>query len=689
MTKLTIAAVRPRELVHRGVVEASAILVDEALAGPLAARRRVVAAWAPGATVHRLGATLLVRFPAPRRVDCARAPGLPLVRVSDAPGAPLAAAPLAPDELAAAAPPRDAVVLVRGGALTTVVLAEGGREDPATYLDLEDFAVVRPEPLGRAPAAPRLVAAPMTTATRKLLGVAAAPPEQAAAIAALRARRGGAVLGGPRFAAGGPGLSFLAGLLAALVTLLSRLLPSAGAPGAVAAAGDPSRALAALPQTPSGPSLADRLAARLRSWLATALVRARLAQLLGRRQAEYFDRLLEMFDRGDLGEALRHAIPLGGQGDAPAGPAFGVPAPRRELAISLAQRRAPGSTIFSEGGFYEHLRRKYRAAFERLEREGRIDEAAFILAELLHEDAEAVAFLERHDRLRLAAELAESRNLAPGLVVRQWFVARDVARALRVARRHDAFADALIRLEKHGRAPELRLLWAETLADAGDFATAVDVVWPIEDARRVGAAWIDAAIAQGGAAAARMLARKLELVPASFADVRERALALLDDPGATHERRAFADALLRASPTPEGRTLARPVLRALVRDGARSGDVTIRRLVEKLAAFAGDGSLGADLPGWPTVERTTLARLTTPRLLDLAASDTGATPVLDAAFLPGGRTVIALGEAGVRELDPRRKGSPSGRPERSLVPDFSRFCPRGRRPAGPFRRGSS
>jgi len=73
------------------------------------------------------------------------------------------------------------------------------------------------------------------------------------------------------------------------------------------------------------------------------------------------------------------------------------------------------------------------------------------------------------------------------------------------------------------------------------------------------------------------------------------------------------------------------------------------------------------------------------------------TAVVVANELPEGRATLWLRLLGrgkvqaqaVRELDPRRKGSPSGRPERSLVPDFSRICPRGRPPAGPFRRGSS
>src|SRR5262249_41669747 len=107
---------RVRRHVHRGVVEAAALLLADTFAGPLATRGRAVAAWSPGSTVYRLGDVILVRFPSPRWIDCARAPGLPLVRA----GAALSSAPLEPDELNALAPPAGAVVLVRGGAPSCV-----------------------------------------------------------------------------------------------------------------------------------------------------------------------------------------------------------------------------------------------------------------------------------------------------------------------------------------------------------------------------------------------------------------------------------------------------------------------------------------------------------------------------------------------------------------------------------------
>ncbi|MEO5726117.1 MAG: hypothetical protein ABI134_12470, partial [Byssovorax sp.] len=457
----------------------------------------------------------------------------------------------------------------------------------------------------------------------------------------------------------GAALSIVLGFFAALASLLAPFAGSGsssspaprGLPGGPAS----SRELAAVPQAPRGPSLVDRARARLTHWLARALVQARLARMIGRRQSEYLDETMDMFERGDLAQALRRAIPLArDKGSGPESlvvPSLTVPTPRSALTIGLSQS-ALTSSMFAEGDFFAKLRATYRKAFEQLEREGRIDEAAFVLAELLHVDEEAVAFLERHGRLRLAAEVAEARDLPPGLIVRQWFLAGDVARAVRLARRLGAFADALARLEKHRSQPQLRLLWADTLADSGDYAAAVDVVWPLPESRRLGAAWIDAAIEQGGVAGARMLARKLELLPEAFPEVLERALEMLadGDASALSERVAFAQALLTTPATPASRTLARPTIRALVRDGARTAEPMVTGLVRSLVERAGDASLRADLPAWPVVAKTPLRALVPAREITIAATDTGPSLVHDFVELPNGRAVIALGEAGVRVL---------------------------------------
>src|SRR5262249_5527574 len=150
-------------------------------------------------------------------------------------------------------------------------------------------------------------------------------------------------------------------------------------------------------------------------------------------------------------EGLRHAIPLEAakqilERPPPRPLSWRLPTPRSELTISPV-RVPPGPSIGLAADLFAPLRGLYRRTFEHADPQGRHEEAAFVLAELLQADEEAVAYLERNGELRRAAELAEARNCAPGLVVRAWFLAGDRDRAVRVARQRGAFHDAIARLE--------------------------------------------------------------------------------------------------------------------------------------------------------------------------------------------------------------------------------------------------
>jgi hypothetical protein len=441
-----------------------------------------------------------------------------------------------------------------------------------------------------------------------------------------------------------------------LSRLLSALFGSSGASEGGAPSASPSgSAGTAPPQAPAkppGPGLLSRLSELL---LRNPLFR----QLLGQRKAEYVRRLFDMFEEGNLDEALRYAIPLdSGAMTEDARVALGLPGPREKLTIQTG--RGGAASVFGGGEeIYRALRGRYRDAFQRLEREGRIDEAAFVLAELLGAHEEAVSFLERHGRFKLAAELAEGRNLAPGLVVRQWFLAKDLARASAIARRTGAFADAVVRLQgTHPQeARELRWLWAETLAESGDWARAVQAVWPLHDDPKVlerTREWVARGVECGGASGARLLALWATALPGGLEAARAPLRALLDDdaPERAAERFAFALTLAgeRASP---GRTaLVVPTVRALVRDlSAHRGRATVD-FITRLLNDAPDGTLRADLP--PLAGRTHRPWREDPTVSELRAtarvSDEGAFPLHDAVALPDGRVLLALGEAGARLL---------------------------------------
>jgi serine/threonine protein phosphatase PrpC len=587
--------VRPRRISRRGVVHARGFFFGRLL--PEAdVRARVLGMWRPGCAVFRTPAGLAILFREARRVRAEDAPGTPICAERGV----LSTCPLEADEIALLAPPDGAIVVVRAGVAHAFPC--DAEEDPAAWLDVGAFERVLVTPLGDPPRPPRVTEARPKIDVRAALG---APPA-ARELEAIRA-----ALGGEK----GKGTA-RPGALSRILGALSSVVSFFAAKPKPRLAGSGGRALAAVPQEPSGPSWLDRVRSRLLDLAARFLVLARLASFIGRQHARYLARMIEMFEKGDYEEALRHAIPMGGEGkgeDTP--PALLPMRPRDDLTIHAAHGAARGA-IGVGPNLFTDLRAMYRRAFERLVERGDIERAAFVLAELLHANEEAVSFLERHGKYRLAAEIAEARGLPPGLVVRQWFLAGETARAIAFARRHGAFADAVARLERSGEHAELavalRLHWADLLASSGAYAAAIDVVWPIERARPLARAWMDRAIAVGGASGGRMLARKAALGAEVFAEVRAALGELLAD--ANHEadaaRLAFARELALGPASPEPRVLARRAARALVALTAgprRRSAVGVRAVVDALVHFSADAPLRTDI-------RPLLATSKTPRI---------------------------------------------------------------------------
>jgi hypothetical protein len=639
-----VKTLQPQHLLHRGVVQADGFVFDTRFLTLTGARQRVLALWTPGASVHLLPYALLLCLPEPLLTNCDEAPGLPLVRDERL----LTAMPLTADERRNLLAAPGSVVLAVGGDSVVYELAHATEEAPADWLDVSGWTGVRGVSLGTPPKPPRLVAeAEPFDARSKLPGVPPEAPERLFVLEALRkAAQGDRVEDATTAGVGGAAN----GIGDRVGGWLKRMLGKGGA----------NQVRAVEPRSTTGEGV---------RWLAAKLLRASgLSSIIGRRQAEYIGRMLEMFERGDLSEALRHAIPMGEmEAGKPKPPALGVPTARPDLTIGLTRTEAR-SSFHVATDLHDHMMKLYRDAFRKLEAEGRIEEAAFVLAELLGVNEEAVAFLERHGRLKLAAEMAEARKLFPGLVVRLWFLAGDTQRAVLVARRTGAFADAVLRLDRQDgelrmkhpdaarRAWELRLLWAESLATAGDYAGAMQVIepilttlWPIEGMRQQIADWIDAGLALGGIVGARMLARKIDLFPENHGAAREQALALLDDQSVetAMTRAEFAAALVGGQSTPLTRTLARAAARAVLRDmGAEA--TTLEPLVwQGLVRFADDAVLRIDAPVLPNpveIEQS----WETPHTIRIEAEDSGILPIYDAALLPDGRCILALGESGLR-----------------------------------------
>lgn len=202
-----------------------------------------------------------------------------------------------------------------------------------------------------------------------------------------------------------------------------------------------------------------------------------------------------------------------------------------------------------------------------LEQRGRIAEATFVLGDLLDSAWEATDLLERHGDLLLAAELAESRGLPAGEVVRLWWRAGHRERAIGIARGRGAHASAIARLEKvdHEAAIALRDHWGHSLARAGDYLMAVQVTWAAQELHHRAREHVAVGMALGGVTAARPLGYQLAL--GTTAEAVEDATRLLEDdrPEGRGPRDGFLSVFagLPAADTSADRQLATSALRLL------------------------------------------------------------------------------------------------------------------------------
>ncbi|NVM92449.1 hypothetical protein FHT32_006139 [Variovorax sp. SG517] len=409
--------------------------------------------------------------------------------------------------------------------------------------------------------------------------------------------------------------------------------------------------------TPTKPLIKQRGTARpsrsrWRDWAARLAITSRLSRLLGRQQAAYLNRMLKMFDDGDLKQALRHAIPLGGGAES-LGQAFGPLGPRSDLSLSGSLGQTTSIDFGNE--FETHLRQLYRKTYEKLDREGRIDEAVFVLAELLQVRQEALDYLEKHQRHSQAAELALAWDWPPPVIVRLLCLSGDWRRALAVARRDNAFGNAVVQMQERwpDAANRLREEWGQALAQQGEWLKAVDAVWPVVALREQAAAWLLAAEAAGGHLAARALVQRALLLPDTLQACTARLQSLRDDPLLHGERAALAAALTAVSEhTEASRGLVAVLMPALLADQSQGRGRLDRKSLLSLVRLSADTLLQADLPGGelPGAEASPLARKSA--VLAFEAPAAGAHAVLDVVLLDEGRYLVAIGEAGALIVDP-------------------------------------
>ena len=613
----------PQKLLHRGTITAAAFLFDATLLSEDEAQRRILALWEPGVRVWQTEeGALLVVLTKPQTLAAEAAPGLPLVRSRGH----LLALPLTKAEWDELRPAPESLIYAQRGHITALPLAELTAIEPANWLALEGIAFIATKPLTEpTPVAEAQIGEVL--APLKTLQIVPTNPATAAARAALLRS-----LNQPPPPASSLSSSAPKNTSSSLLERWGRVLLDF-----------------LRPTTPSSGSASTT--DRLRSTIREQVFSPGQLEEISRQNAEFLQKMLELFERGQWQEALQHAIPLGKPGesdDTPAG--FAFLKPRDQLVISPTPNR-PDSALPWDG-LHGGFKQLYREAVERLKNEGHFEEAAYVLAELLREDEEAVSFLERHGKLRLAAEMAEARNLPPALVVRQWWLAGEKERAIAIARRSQCFSDAIFRLERsqHTTAAEtLRVEWAQLHAEWGDYARAVSTIENVESARTLAKRWAALGADQGGVGGAQLLAHLLIWSEGEDESEpwREKAKALLAQPDAAQERLNLLTPLFPKTERPELQPLLRKGLRALLADQG-SGAVTLQQtVVAGWARLAKLPVLEADLPSLMPKPQPALLDRTEPLEIRIEGGDTGNVPIVDAAYLPDGRTLVALGEAGV------------------------------------------
>ncbi|KAF1030812.1 MAG: hypothetical protein GAK37_01099 [Pseudomonas sp.] len=661
--------------------------------------RLLLAHWQRDARAYRFADGDLVCWREPLPLQCDTLSGWPLVRQGTA----LCSALLAPEERRHL--PAADVWLVRGSQVTALHVSDAQPLHPGQWLDISAYTQL--DTYDCRSILPELAPEPSAVASdvRTILGGPLKPvsPEQVEVMKALleRQRQGNTRPSAPRKAPGenpwavpSKPLSFWwkTGLLLLVLVGIDviahwrqrhhlppiQLLDSTGRPVdwvfwllaslvgfvvfTLALMGLRKllvRAPAVVPVTPvaAQPPLAPRATAARRQpavwrrWLTRLAQKSQLSKLYGQRQAAYMQRMLEMFDNGDLEEALRHAIPLGGA-QGPREQSFGTPQRRDNL--TLSEQTGSARSLLLEDDLESRLRTLYRQSFERLDREGRVEEAVFVLAELLKAHQEALDYLEKHGRHQQASDLALAWDMPAATIVRLLCLAGNWQRAVLVARRDNAFAAAvtLLKAKWPDAADRLRVEWAESLLAQGLWLEAVDVIWSLPAERERAAQWLLNAEAAGGRLAIGALVKRAILLPQTLEAYGPWVEQLRDDPLRFNERGVLAETLLAHKA--ESSTLAwlagATVQAIIVDQAAGQGCLTQNQLLA-LVKMSRDKLLMADLPIKALKRPPVMSLDQHTETLEWTAPEKGSRMIFDTVPLSDERYLVALGEAGATVID--------------------------------------
>ena len=209
--------------------------------------------------------------------------------------------------------------------------------------------------------------------------------------------------------------------------------------------------------------------------------------VLGRQEAALRE-LLRLFRAGRMEDALRRALPFGGEGGRGGKAATDAILPTHNTTYSLGSLLgdgAPPSIWFGGGDVMTDLAQAYRKAAEEATARGDFRRAAFIYGKLLSDYSAAAAVLARGGLHHDAAILYLEKLGDPMTAAREFEADGEFDRALQIYRQrgeHVAAGDLLLCIGEEEEAVCEFILAAKDHADAGDYLTSGELL--LKKARR-------------------------------------------------------------------------------------------------------------------------------------------------------------------------------------------------------------
>lgn len=625
---------------YEGVQELQGLWFDGKLYREELVRNRILNLWRPGSQLYKIFDGYFLKFDEKSYWHCSKVPGLAIVES----GGIYSSAPLSDEEIQSAT--RGDFCLISGSRISTLPLAKAVPVDPSQWLDLSRVLIRKVVTLNSDLIIDAGVDNNANQDIRTIFGdvVPSVGKEQKAFIASSLARLNNEFVDDgvseqkalkKKFAELSMyGIGSLALFFNSFLQGASNLSASEyGVASGKVSAGKPS-------------FLMDKLAA-----FAEKIAQNRkLAQILGKRQAGYLNNMLQMFERGDFQEALRHAIPLGSLNAEKQRRALGLPRRRQHLTIG---KNSSDSGIFIENELEVHLRKVYRKTFERLDQEGRVDEAAFVLAELLKSGEEAAIYLETKGRIEQAAKLADAMELAVDLRIRLWFLACDVHKALSIARLHHRFQELVSFLERKERpeAIDLRRTWAHTVAQRGELTEAAEIIWALQDEREQALQWLELAESAGGILGVRSLLKKLTMNVATLKDSEKSIQSILSAEGEAGAliRAYLAAKIIEVKPSNLAiERLASEVFRRVFAERNSGFNRLSNSELRQLLSYSNAKVLIADIGRLKLPKDTVFQNFISRKSqLESHIEERGFANIEDVIRMPDGSFLLALGETGV------------------------------------------